>query len=85
MAKFTNEELEELVDALRGSTDTLDMAIKELFGDQYGEDQMDDSDHDYIDNEIFLCTDCGWWCEISDESQECLEGERICHDCQDVR
>lgn len=83
--KFTNSQLEELIQSLSGSSDTLSGAIEELFGSDFSEDDLTDDDHNYIDNQIFLCTECGWWCEIHEESEECLDGERICKDCQNVR
>jgi hypothetical protein len=30
----------------------------------------------YLDNHIFLCDGCGWWCELSEMSDE-----GVCRDC----
>ena len=32
-----------------------------------------------VENFIFNCTQCGWWCETSDMAE--TEGEWICEDC----
>lgn len=37
-------------------------------------------DHDVIDNNIFLCETCGWWCEISERSEN---DEENCNDCKE--
>jgi hypothetical protein len=31
---------------------------------------------EYLDNHIFLCDSCGWWCELSEMSDE-----GVCSDC----
>lgn len=44
----------------------------------YPEMDVDDltlEDHDLIDNEMFLCDACGWWCEASELEEE------FCTDC----
>ena len=83
--KFNDGEIEELIGALQGTTDTMESAINELFGEDYSEDDLTDGDWNKINNSVFLCTDCGWWCETSEESQESLDGEQICEDCNEIR
>ncbi len=34
---------------------------------------------EYLDNHIFLCDGCGWWCELSEMSDE-----GVCSDCCSV-
>lgn len=35
-----------------------------------------------LDDQVFCCTDCSWWCEISEEcSDEVGADELICADC----
>ena len=36
-----------------------------------------------VDEIVFSCEDCGWWCEVGDESSE-SEDSRICNDCAEV-
>lgn len=33
---------------------------------------------DYLDNEIFRCSVCEWWCELSE-----MESEGVCSDCDE--
>lgn len=51
-----------VIDALRGTCETLDHVA-----DQHNIDPMDASLCDAIDQEIFKCNDCGWWCEMHEE------------------
>jgi hypothetical protein len=32
----------------------------------------------YLDNEIFLCDGCGWWCELSE-----MTDSELCNSCDD--
>lgn len=65
----------------------IDRIIEDLLGtckslvsvlDSYGltEDDLSDKERFLMDNEIFLCDECGWWMEIS----QCTE-DGICEDC----
>lgn len=74
----TPEEIAEwdaIIDALRGTCDSLsDKASDEL--------QNDDRFCAYVDENIFLCHQCGWWCEIAEESSEDYGlDEWTCEDC----
>lgn len=82
---FSREEISELIEHLQGTCDTLDGAIQEVLGDDFSSEDLSDENHDQIDLEIFLCADCGWWCEISQESEDSDETERVCDDCMEVR
>lgn len=81
--KFTSEQLNELVSALQGTCDELNSAINELFGDDYSDDDLTEDDHNFIDNEIFHCDDCGWWYEVVEQSE--VEDEKVCNDCNECR
>lgn len=52
----------------------------ELHGFLERHDAEDLIDHipflEYLDNHIFLCDSCGWWCELSEMSDE-----GVCSDC----
>ena len=78
-AKLTSEQLTDLVQTLVGTSDTLDSAIIELFGEEYSEDSLTHEDREFIDSEIFLCATCGWWYEVADKSE--IENETVCNDC----
>jgi hypothetical protein len=68
---------QEIVDFLTGSSSSLDNALA-VFGAE------DLQDHDpflvTLDEQIFLCDTCGWWC-LSEE-QNCMV-DLICNDCWD--
>lgn len=69
------ERIEEFVESLRGTCRSIDEACNEFgmtFEDLTGEDL------EYIDNEIFCCEDCGWWCELCETSYTV---ENTCKDC----
>lgn len=63
----------EIIYFLQGTCDSLDRAL-------HIHDSEDLIDHmpflEYLDQHIFLCDDCGWWCEISEQSDE-----GRCYDC----
>ena len=65
------EDLQELIEALQGTCYSLDT-------DGLTEDQLGQ-----IDDQIFLCAECGWWCEAGDYNQEACEatGEDFCSEC----
>lgn len=54
--------IQSIIDDLRGTCDSLD-AVAE----RHGRDAMDSALCDALDQQIFLCTDCGWWCEMHEE------------------
>ena len=35
---------------------------------------------DYVDNFIFLCCNCAWWCDTG-EMEESVYGEAVCAQC----
>ena len=41
-------------------------------------EELTEEDWKQIDNEIFLCESCGWWCEIGEQQED-----GNCEDCQD--
>ncbi len=71
--KPENFDIQELVEALQGTCDTLDSKLPE--GMEW--EDLTDEDHAYIDQEKFCCEECGWWyenCEMSqDENAKCLD------------
>lgn len=69
-------DIQKLVEDLQGTCNNLSDALPEGME----EDDLTEDDHDYIDNEIFLCDECGWWCESSEanENEDCAG---LCADC----
>lgn len=45
------------------------------------DDDLTDDDYAAIDNCIFYCCNCGWWCESSEGTE--LNGEQVCTDCKE--
>ena len=68
-------DVQKLIDYLQGTCNSLSDGIETIYP---GMDDMDliQEDYDTMDNQIFHCETCGWWCE-SHEQQE--SGE--CEDC----
>lgn len=70
----------ELIDDLTGSCMSLAEALATF---DLTEDDLALSDHQAIDEQIFCCDDCGWWCgveEMNDQS-EALGGQ-YCTQCR---
>lgn len=72
--KTENFDIHELIISLQGTCTMVDENLPE------GMTVLDLTDEDYatIDNEIFLCDECGWWCENSEQNSE---GNGLCNDC----
>lgn len=75
--EYTPQRLDEIVHSLQGTCQSLEDALSE-------EDDEDESDiqlTDYIDQEIFLCPVCNWWCERSEGNEDPAQDEDVCDDC----
>jgi len=66
---------EKIIYQLNGSCESLEQALADNNAEEL-EDHMPFLE--YLDNEIFRCECCGWWCPIS-ESSETVDTE--CRDC----
>lgn len=68
--------IDEVIKALQGTCTTIDDHLPE------GMDWNDltSEDHEAIDNEIFLCAECGWWCELCEQAED-TDDEPKCTDC----
>lgn len=73
--KPNNFSISELIESLNGTCKT----IAEALPDDMEEDDLTEADHEDIDNQIFLCEQCNWWCEICER----IEEDDICEDCKD--
>ncbi len=71
-------DINSVIESLQGSCQSLDNALPE--GMEY--EDLSSEDFDSIDNEIFKCTTCDWWCEIADQFED-ENGEMVCSDCSD--
>lgn len=76
------KDIDGLISYLQGTCGTLDNAC-EQFGFTW--DDLTSEDFDKIDNEIFLCPICGWWCENCERTSNniSLDSEDICEDCHE--
>lgn len=63
-------EIEEIVDYLNGSCNTLDEACQFILGDEFDAMSLSKEEMEYIDERIFKCYDCDWWFESHEESEE---------------
>lgn len=68
--------LDQVIADLKGTCQTLGEALA-----PFGIDELDltVADLQYIEEEIFLCSRCGWWCEQFEAHE--LDGETVCDDC----
>lgn len=69
-----------IINDLNGTTGTLDDAVESNYPGMVWQD-LTDEDHTAIDNEIFNCEQCGWWCETH-ETNDSPMGD-ICNDCNE--
>ena len=80
--RLTDEQINELIDYLQGTCKSLDQGIYELFDIDHSDVTNDMAMYNQIDNAIFNCGRCGWWCEVGDWIiQEEFCGEEICSQC----
>lgn len=74
---MTTERQQEVVEQLRGTCLDLNTVLSD-------EEQNDDQMLSAVDDALFCCSRCSWWCDW-DELKEGLEGddEPVCEDCAD--
>lgn len=75
---ITKEQFYELVEYLQGSCLTTEEAMNDLF--ELSEDDLSESQIDELWSDMFKCSNCGWWYEMSEESG-IDESELICNNC----
>lgn len=73
---FTRERIDEIIDSLRGTC----RSLIDFLEDQ--EDEDDTALLEAIDQDLFCCDQCNWWCEQS-EAHEGTSGD-VCDDCHSV-
>lgn len=82
MAKISGKQLDEIIEYINGTCHTLDEVVNQITEGEFQESDLTEEQISKIDNEIFLCEECGWWDEISDkcnETENC--GGEHCIDC----
>lgn len=71
------DRIQTLISRLSGTCDSMGTVCEDL--------DLSDLDEDVtteVDQQIFCCTQCSWWCEIDEEaSKEVDHDELICTDC----
>jgi len=67
-------DLDEFIQDLQGTCKTMESALPEGMTIE----DLTEDDLENIDQEIFNCETCNWWCEVSEMASE--EGS-ICRDC----
>lgn len=72
-------DIEQVIEDLTGSCDSLHSVLN-----SYGftDDDMTSEKYLRLDEEIFCCDSCGWWCEINEEHEN-DNGDRVCDDCHE--
>ncbi len=79
---LTTKQLDKLIDALRGSCESLENTLTSYYAIDYTDLSIEA--HQYIDDFIFNCAWCGWWCEVDEMSEKLSEQETetICENCE---
>lgn len=85
MIKLTNKQIQEICDYLQGSCHSLEEAITEITEDAADSLEAIENWRELcatLDDQHFLCVQCGWWSEAGDyaEIQENPNGD-VCSDC----
>ena len=83
MPRPNNFDINPIIERLQGNCMmTLNDAIEELHPEMT-EDDLTEGDRNQFDNELFLCDQCGWWCEISEQCavEDSCANTGYCSDC----
>lgn len=75
--KLTDAQMDDLCAHLRGSCGSLDGSLISHFGIE--EDDLTIEDSRALDDRLFCCDGCGWWCEAGDEA-----ADGYCEECTDT-
>lgn len=80
MGILTQRALSGLVEYLQGSCQTLEEGVNTVLGFEL--DELTQDDLQSIDEVIFICNECGWWC--SQDENAGTEDSWVCTDCNDL-
>lgn len=79
MATLTDIQLEQIVDDLRGQcARSLEDCLEEMGVDYLA---LDPADHAAIDERVFCCEGCAWWCEAEELNNE--TDRNLCDECNE--
>jgi len=70
--------VDDIAHELQGSASSLESVLEYNGMEAAGDDQ------DFLqalDQLVFCCDDCGWWCEISEMIDTGDSSEQVCDDC----
>jgi len=89
MYKLSQEEIREVVDYLQGSCKSIEEALIDVTDDKVdGLESLSNWQElcSAIDDVMFLCAQCGWWCEAGDyaENQPDDCNGDICLECGEL-
>lgn len=82
MTKLTREQVDQIADTLRGQcARSLEEVVKEDHG--IDPDDLDIEDHLALDEKVFCCEKCGWYCDIDELSERADGNTLFCDECED--
>ena len=68
---------QKIVDICQGTCmETLQSALDYCYPDMK-EEELNGDDHNFIDSQIFMCEQCGWWCEVGIYDEDGICGECV--------
>lgn len=72
------QEYQKIIDGLTGSSDSLHSYLARV-----GREELADVETftAMLDDQIFECAECGWWCEQGDAQAGLGAGEDVCGGC----
>ena len=76
---LTKTQLHELGQYLWGSCKTVDEGLEDCFGCSVDDLENEMEVYEFLEDDNFWCTSCGWWFERIDQSEN--EYENTCKDC----
>ena len=79
MKKLSENQVDELIQIIIGTNDTLTEAIQECFGEAYDETSLDTDSLTKLNNYCFKCEICEWW-YLKKE----LASENTCKGCSEL-
>ena len=86
---LTFEQIQEIISSLQDTCNELNSFVVSYINSEFNDtnsDLIDSEDeienweefNEYLDNELFLCDDCGWWYEVCERSEN-----DNCEDCDE--
>lgn len=83
MARPNNFDIQTVIDAINGTCmNTVESMTEELYPEM-SENDLTQEDYTEVDQQIFLCACCGWWCDQSEANESEEYDQDICDDCNE--